>query len=150
MNYEIEIRQTEPQRVAFLKVQGKVKEANRFFPNVFKSIRGDSCGSPLFNYLSLSPETGEGVVELCVPTDAQPSGAAVTIKTLPSIKVLCTVHKGSYETLKQAYTALEQEAERQNIKLGMPIREIYIKGPGMVLKGNPDKYITEIQIPIEV
>ncbi|NLI92146.1 MAG: MerR family transcriptional regulator, partial [Peptococcaceae bacterium] len=27
--------------------------------------------------------------------------------------------------------------------------EIYLKGPGMIFKGNPNKYLTEIVIPIE-
>ena len=29
-----------------------------------------------------------------------------------------------------------------------PSREIYLKGPGMFFKGNPHKYVTEIQLPI--
>lgn len=149
MIYEIEIKQIEPICVAFLKVQGQVKEANKHFPDVFKAIHGKRCGSPLFNYLSISPETREGIVELCVPTETEPSGSGVMMKTLPGIKALCTVHIGSYETLNIAYNALKQEAKLKNIKLGMPIREVYIKGPGMLLKGNPNKYITEIQIPIE-
>ena len=28
----------------------------------------------------------------------------------------------------------------------LPSREIYHKGPGMIFKGNPKKYLTEIQI----
>lgn len=28
-------------------------------------------------------------------------------------------------------------------------REVYIKGPGMFLKGNPDNYITELIFPLE-
>ena len=32
----------------------------------------------------------------------------------------------------------------------LPTREVYIKGPGMIFKGNPKKYLTEIQIPIGV
>lgn len=30
-----------------------------------------------------------------------------------------------------------------------PFREVFIKGPGMLIKGNPDKYITEIHFPIK-
>ena len=30
----------------------------------------------------------------------------------------------------------------------LPTREVYLKGPGMLLKGNPEKYLTEIQIPV--
>lgn len=27
--------------------------------------------------------------------------------------------------------------------------QVYIKGPGMFIKGSPDKYITEIQFPVK-
>jgi hypothetical protein len=30
----------------------------------------------------------------------------------------------------------------------MPTREVYLKGPGMIFKGNPKRYLTEIQVPI--
>jgi len=30
----------------------------------------------------------------------------------------------------------------------LPLREVYIKGPGMIFRGNPKKYLTEIQIMI--
>ena len=30
-----------------------------------------------------------------------------------------------------------------------PTREVYIKGPGMIFKGNPAKYLTEIQVMIK-
>ena len=32
--------------------------------------------------------------------------------------------------------------------IDMPTREVYLKGPGMIFKGNPNKYLTEIQILI--
>lgn len=31
----------------------------------------------------------------------------------------------------------------------MPTREVYLKGPGMIFKGNPKNYLTEIQMLIE-
>ena len=31
----------------------------------------------------------------------------------------------------------------------MPSREVYVKGPGMIFKGNPKNYLTEIQIMFE-
>lgn len=31
----------------------------------------------------------------------------------------------------------------------MPTREVYIKGPGMIFRGNPKKYLTEIQMLID-
>ena len=31
----------------------------------------------------------------------------------------------------------------------LPSREVYLKGPGMILRGNPKNYLTEIQIPVK-
>jgi effector-binding domain-containing protein len=28
----------------------------------------------------------------------------------------------------------------------LPVRELYLKGPGMIFRGNPKNYLTEIQI----
>ncbi len=47
------------------------------------------------------------------------------------------------------YAAIDSYAEQNKLKLCPPFREVFIKGPGMFLKGNPDKYITEIQFPIQ-
>lgn len=32
----------------------------------------------------------------------------------------------------------------------LPTREIYVKGPGLIFKGNPKNYLTEIQLPFWV
>jgi hypothetical protein len=31
----------------------------------------------------------------------------------------------------------------------MPTREVYLQGPGMLFKGNPARYLTEIQVFFE-
>ena len=54
MEYQIEIREIEPVRVAYIKFKGFAPEANKVFPNVFKSIRGQSNGAPFFCYLSMN------------------------------------------------------------------------------------------------
>lgn len=88
-------------------------------------------------------------MELCVPTAEVPVGNGVMIKEMPRIKAVRTTHIGPYEKLSEAYNAIDQYAEEHDIKLCMPIREIFIKGPGMVFKGNANKYVTEIIIPIK-
>ncbi|MBK5240338.1 hypothetical protein [Clostridium sp.] len=40
-------------------------------------------------------------------------------------------------------------AQENNISFLIPSREIYIKGPGMIFRGNPSNYITEIIIPFK-
>ncbi len=52
-------------------------------------------------------------------------------------------------TLSFAYAAIDQFAADNGLLLAPPFREVFIKGPGMLLKGNSDKYITEIQFGVK-
>lgn len=149
MTYEINLKEIELIRIAYIKYHGKVQDANKFFPTVFKAIRGKSSGAPFFNYLTLNPQTQIGDIELCVPTLENPSSDSVLIKNLPATKVLSTIHKGPYENIMAGYTALKEYSLEKNIELEPAFREIFIKGPGMILKGNPNNYITEIQFMIK-
>ncbi|MBZ9633397.1 GyrI-like domain-containing protein [Clostridium sp. FP1] len=149
MEYKVEIREIEPIKIAFMKYKGVVTEANKVFPNVFKSIRGKANGAPFFNYITMNSETKFGDIELCVPTSMNPSGNGIEMKETPRVKALCVTHMGSYETMFKAYQQIDEYAKENGIKLKTEFREVFIKGPGMILKGNTDKYITEIICPIE-
>lgn len=148
MTYHIEIKEIEPIRVAYMKYKGFAQDANQHFPAVFKAIRGKADGAPLFHYLSIHPDTKDCELELCVPTGATPQGKGIEVKELPRIKALCVTHTGPYNTLPQAYLALETYAKEHDIIITLPYRERYIKGPGLLIKGNPKNYITEIQMCI--
>ena len=101
MEYKVEIREIESIRVVFMRYKGALIEANKVFPNVFKSIRGKANGAPFFNYITMNPKTKFGEIELCVPTSMTPSGNGIEVKELPRVKALCVTHKGSYESMFQ-------------------------------------------------
>ena len=62
-------------------------------------------------------------------------------------KCVCTVLKGNYDKLIDAYTFLYSYAQAKNLKIcGNPV-EHYIEAYGT--QNNEDFYITEIRIPIE-
>ena len=89
MNYQIEIREVEPVRVAFMKYKGFAPAANKVFSNVFKAIRGKTNGAPFFAYYSMNLETQTGEMELCVPTEENPVGNGIEVKKLPRIRAVC-------------------------------------------------------------
>ena len=149
MNYQIEIRDIEPIRVAYMRYEGVATEANKVFPKVFQSVRGKTNGAPFFNYLSMNPETKMGEIELCVPTAESPVGSGIEVKEMPRIKAVCVTHTGSYETMNSAYMAIDRFAAENGLKLMPPFREVFIKGPRMMIKGNPKKYVTEILFPAQ-
>ncbi|WP_297425352.1 GyrI-like domain-containing protein [Clostridium sp.] len=127
MNYQIEIKDIEPIRVAFIKYKGIVTEANKVFPNVFKSIKGKSNGAPFFCYYVMDQKTKIGEMELCVPTAEIPNGNGITVKDIPRIKAICVTHIGPYETMGKAYEAIDCYAKENNLTLQRPFREVFIK-----------------------
>ena len=62
----------------------------------------------------------------------------------------CVVHRGPYENIGQAYKALMAWIDINGYQINGPDREIFLKGPGKILKGNPRDYITEVQLPVKL
>ena len=149
MNYKIEIKDVEPIRVAVMSYKGAVKGASKIFPNVFKSIQGKNNGAPFIYYHVVDQETGIGEMELCVPTAQTPNGNGITVKDIPRVKAISVTHIGPYESMQGAYQTIDCYAAENKLILQPPFREVFIKGPGMILKGNPKKYITEILFPFK-
>lgn len=149
MDYKIEIKTIEPITVATMRYKGPVTEASKHFPTVFKAIKGRSNGAPFFCYHKVDQKTGIGDMELCVPTAESPNGNGVTLKNLPQATVVFLTHIGPYDALPMAYEVIHQHIQEKGLSIELPWREVFIKGPGMILKGNPNKYITEILFPLK-
>ena len=148
MNYEIKIMDIEPVLAATLRFNGKHKDAGKHFPDIYKALKGKSSGPPFFCYFNKEIQEIADI-ELCVPVSEKKELRGIIVKELPRIKAVSTVHTGSYETIGNAYQALTEYILEKQLKTDIPSREVYIKGPGMFFKGNPDKYITEIIIPLK-
>lgn len=149
MNYKFEIKAIEPVTVATMRYKGPFTEASKQFPNVFKAIRGKSNGAPFFCYHTVDQKTGICELELCVPTAESPNRNGVTLKDLPRAKAVCITHIGPYDALPMAYEAIHRYIQENSLSIQPPWREVFIKGPGMIIKGNPNKYITEIMFPLK-
>ena len=149
MNYTIEIRNIEPMQVALSHYNGPVQNAPKYMPAVFKAIGGKANGAPFIGYLSTVDQSGEAEMILCVPTAETPHGQGIEQATLPGGKAACLTHIGPYHTMNLAYKAMESYLAKNHLSLCPPCREVFIKGPGMLIKGNPNQYITELVFPLE-
>ncbi|WP_238881891.1 MerR family transcriptional regulator [Clostridium sp. YIM B02551] len=148
MNYTIKTKDIEPILVASIRYKGKYKDVGKYIGKLYKIVKGNVNGAP-FNCYYDSEYKEEADIELCLPTSKVVSNNDINSRQLPKVKALCTTHIGDYENLNMAYKALLDYAKENRLKCLTPSREIYVKGPGMIFKGNPNKYITEIIIPIE-
>ena len=77
------------------------------------------------------------------------SSASVSVRELKGGRCVSLIHKGAYDTLGDSYRTIFDYIKEKGFKTILPTREVYVKGPGMIFRGNPNNYLTEIQILIE-
>ncbi len=148
MNYKIEVREVAPVTVASIRYKGKYSDVGAYIGTIYKAVKNNGAGAP-FNCYYDAEFKEDADIELCVPTTQIIKEDSISAKKLPAIKAICTTHIGGYDKLNLAYKALLDYADEHRINCLTPSREVYIKGPGMIFKGNENKYVTEIMIPFE-
>jgi effector-binding domain-containing protein len=87
--------------------------------------------------------------EVCMPVKSGQSQGDIEIRDLPAARCISLLHQGPYEQLSRSYEKALAYVKSKGHKLVPPCREVYLKGPGMFFRGNPKKYLTEIQLVIE-
>lgn len=151
IEYEIVMKEVAPINIASIRFKGHYSDLDKYVPILYNAVKDLRAGSH-FNIYYDEECMEEADIELCLPTKKLISmiDSEVKQRSLPALKALTTVHKGSYDNLKYAYKALFDYAATHSLTLMTPSREIYIKGPGMLFKGNQNNYITEILMPFSI
>ena len=69
-------------------------------------------------------------------------------KILSEIEGVTITHIGEYDKVGLSYKKLIDYVNNNNYIIEPQIEEMYVKGPGILFKGNTSKYITKLFIPI--
>lgn len=85
-------------------------------------------------------------IEVCLPVSREISKENISSRILKGGKAVSLIYQGSYEHIGQGYKTIFDYIQKNKLITVSPSREIYQKGPGMIFKGNPDNYVTEIQL----
>jgi DNA-binding transcriptional MerR regulator/effector-binding domain-containing protein len=73
----------------------------------------------------------------------------IDCRVLPGGRMITILSKGPYDNLHESYKIIMDAIKDEGLEVRIPSREVYIKGPGMIFKGNPENYLTEIQFMVE-
>lgn len=134
--------------VASLTYVGKYEDVGIHLGKLFKAVGMNVKGKPFSIYHDEDYKEENATVEVCIPLKKEVTYKDIETKELKGGKALSIIHVGPYENLSDTYKVLMDYLNENNIESKSPIREHYIKGPGMLLKGNPNKYQTEIRVLI--
>ena len=148
---EISIKEYEAIKVASIRYQGKYADCGKYFGKIFKCAMSKLDKKPLMLLCYDETYREEGAdCEACVPVKVDFETDGVATRDLEAIKAVSCIYTGRYDNLHKVYAILMEYADTKGYERRIPGREVYIKGPGMIFKGNPEKYITEVILPIKV
>ena len=146
--FSVEEKNIESILIAGIRIKGKYSDCGKGFGQLGKAVGRYIIGKALCLYYDGEYRDADADFEPCFPIRKEVSVEGVSIRTLPACRCLTLVHRGSYDQLGRSYAKILSEVEHRKSKISLPTREVYLKGPGIIFKGNPKNYLTEIQLPI--
>ncbi len=84
-----------------------------------------------------------------MPISKGSDAEGISVRELSGGQAITLLHQGPYEELGRSYEKITDYVKEHGYEIQCPTREVYIKGPGMIFKGNPKNYLTEIQMLIQ-
>ena len=148
-NNEIQEKDLEPLLIAGIRMRGRYSDCGRAFGRLCRSFGRFVSGKPLLLQYDCEYHESDADFEACVPIRQKKEVAGVSVRELPGGHCVSLVHLGPYDQLGRSYARIREFINTRNWQAILPTREIYLKGPGMIFKGNPKKYITEIQFLVK-
>ncbi len=147
-DFTVEEKELEDIEVAGLRWKGRYEETGKALQQVGKLAGRHIRGKPMNLYYDGEHREEDADVESCFPVRGMKEAGALSLHRLPGGRCVHLIHKGRYEQLGRSYARIMEYVQNRHYETLLPIREVYIKGPGMIFRGNPRKYLTEIQIMI--
>jgi DNA-binding transcriptional MerR regulator len=148
-NFEVEEKTLDTMLIAGVRIKGKYSECGRGFALIGKTLGRYTYGKPMCLHYDAEYREDDADFEACVPIRKGKEAEGISVRELPGGRCICILHKGPYEELGRSYAKILAHAREKGHEIRLPTREVYIKGPGMILKGNPKNYLTEIQMLLE-
>ncbi|MCL5292402.1 MAG: MerR family transcriptional regulator [Actinobacteria bacterium] len=147
--FEVEEQTLDTLLIAGIRFKGKYSDCGEKLGKVGKIMGRYISGKPMNLYYDSDYKEEDADIESCFPIRKGTSKDGISVHELPGGMAVTLVHKGPYDTLNRSYEKIMAYIKEKGYVVKLPSREVYIKGPGMIFKGKPENYLTEIQMLIE-
>lgn len=146
LNNEISEKVIENTLVASIRFKGRYQEIEYYLNKLYKYFGKHSIGSPFSLYYDYDFKEEDADIEACVPVKVPVDTEGIKSRIINGGKALTILHKGPYESIGSSYKTLIDHVNQHNMHPSLPTREVYLKGPGVIIPRNPNKFITEVQM----
>lgn len=134
--------------IAGIRFKGKYDEVGKYIGKLIKHCSRYIKGKNFSLYYEGEYKEDDADIETCFEVRNEVTIEDINSRQLKGGKAITIIHNGAYENIGESYKKIINFINSSNIKTELPIREKHIKGPGMIFRGNPKNYLTEIQIMI--
>jgi len=129
--------------------KGRYDEVGKIFSLVGRKMGRHIAGKPMALYYDGEYCDHNADIEAGFPVSKSVSDDEIVCRVLPGGRAITIIHRGPYDDLGNSYRRILSNVEEKKLRIKLPTREVYLKGPGILFRGNPDNYLTEIQIFLE-
>lgn len=148
-SYRVEEKRLEPIRIAGIRIQGRYADSGQLFAKLGRSMGRFICGKAMNLYYDGEYKEEGADFESCFPVRTEKAPQGISVRELEGGSAVTLIHQGPYPQLGRSYAKVFNYIEEKGFKPLIPSREIYIKGPGLLFKGDPKRYLTEIQVLVD-
>jgi len=145
-DFEVEEKPLSSMLIAGVRMKGRYCDCGKGFAQIGKAFGRHICGKAFLLHYDTEYKENDADFEACMPIRKGISTEEVSVRALTGGRCAALLHRGPYEDLGRSYAKILDYMKQEGHTVETPTREIYIKGPGMIFKGNPQNYLTEIQM----
>ncbi|MGD9855217.1 MAG: MerR family transcriptional regulator [Planctomycetaceae bacterium] len=146
--FEVEEKTLPPVLVAGVRMKCRYDEMGKGFSQIGRAVGRHVAGRAMCLYYDGEYRETDADIEPCMPVRKHVEAHGLSVRELPGGRCVSLVHKGPWTDLGRSYERILRYVKDHAYEMQLPTREVYLKGPGMILRGNPKNYLTEIQILI--
>jgi DNA-binding transcriptional MerR regulator len=147
--FAIEEKDVPAMLIAGIRMRGKYSDCGKAFGVLCRKLGRHAAGKPQCLYYDGEYKEDDADFEPCIPVRRAVDAEGIVCRELPAGHCVSLVHKGPYEELGRSYEKIFAYIHEKGYRPLIPSREVYLKGPGMIFRGNPKNYLTEIQVLVE-
>ncbi len=148
-SFDVEEKVLDTLLIAGHRMTGRYQDYGEGIKIVAKAAGRHINGKAMSLYYDGEYKEEDADFEPCFPVRKGTSTDEVSVRELSGGPCVCLIHKGPYDTLSQSYHHVYKYIKEKGYEPLLPTREVYLKGPGMIFRGNPNNYLTEIQILVK-
>jgi effector-binding domain-containing protein len=150
--YDVVLKKLDKQNVVSLRrTIPTYADINLIFTELFGYVyekKGQPVGPPIAMYHDPEYKDKDPDIEVALPVKGNLlSTDRIKVYKLPEVEsAACTVHKGPYDKVSDAYNAMMAWLDKNRYQIKGVCREVYLAGPET--SDDPKNYVTEVQFPV--